>query len=55
MDNEIMSRLNSGNACYHSVHNTGQHCKCFRREKVADLHQFWGAEDKYEIKIFNWL
>jgi len=37
MDGEIMSRLNSGNACFHLVHNTGQHCKCFRREKVADL------------------
>jgi hypothetical protein len=34
---KFMSRLNSGNACFHLVHNTGQHCKCFRREKVADL------------------
>jgi len=48
MDEEIMSRLNTGNACFHSVHNTSQHCKCFRRKKVADIYQFWGAEDKYE-------
>jgi hypothetical protein len=48
MYGEIMSKLNSGNACYHSGHNTGQHCKCFRREEVADLYHFWGAVDEYE-------
>jgi hypothetical protein len=48
MDEEIMSRLNAGNACFHLVHNIGQHCHCFRREKVADLYQFWDAEDEYE-------
>jgi hypothetical protein len=48
MDEEIMSKINVGNACFHLVHNTGPQCKCFRREKVIDLYQFWGAEDEYE-------